>query len=199
MLIIPQRLLGESFIKVYFQSHNFTFLKKELEESLIGREAYISRHAISMVMEGEQHIRTYQGEVLKVKAGELAILKRGIYSISDLIIRGEKFKSFLLFFDLEEMPKLPLLAATERSESNQVLFTARQTAYFKGLLEICSRIVRPLSPTISPTIYNKITGAIGSSYFLQPEGRKFFDRFGTVRKIGAGQLYGKEFRQAFDH
>ncbi|MCI4667216.1 MAG: AraC family transcriptional regulator [Bacteroidia bacterium] len=81
-------------------------MKKKLSQELRGREAYISRHAISFVIKGKQHIRTYEGEILTANAGEFFIFKRGIYSISDLLGKDEGFESYLVFFTDDLISKL---------------------------------------------------------------------------------------------
>ncbi len=74
-------------------------LHKVLPEPLFDREGYISRHAISLVLAGEQRIRTFEDELIRVKAGELAIIPRGMYFVSDLLAGNRPFESLLFYFD----------------------------------------------------------------------------------------------------
>ena len=74
-------------------------LSKTLKESVINRAGYISNHVISILLEGEQQIRTYEDEVIRVKANEVLFIPRGMYSVSDLIPKDGSFRSLLFYFD----------------------------------------------------------------------------------------------------
>ncbi|GAB5550958.1 MAG: T3SS regulon transcriptional activator ExsA [Saprospiraceae bacterium] len=73
-------------------------LRKQSEVSLLERQSYLSLHAFTMVVSGEQKIETDEGQ-LNIKAGKMAFLRKGIYTINDLISQGGSFESYLLFFD----------------------------------------------------------------------------------------------------
>ena len=78
---------------------NVCILKKELSQSLINREGYISNHVVVMLLEGEQQIRTFDDEIIKVTAGEVLFIPRGMYHITDLKHENGKFRSLLFYFD----------------------------------------------------------------------------------------------------
>jgi len=109
MLIVPDKLLRQPSIEVYVHTPRFTYLKKNLRQSLEGRESYVSMHAITMVWEGRQIIRSEEGERLDIRPGQFALVKKGIYTITDLIAPSKGcFTSFLLYFEdkfLEEWLK----------------------------------------------------------------------------------------------
>lgn len=101
MLSIPNRLFDESFINTFFRSPNLSIIKKDLSNNALNRNSYISQHVISVVFEGEQRIHTYDGELISARAGEMLCLKRGFYTVTDLISQGKGFLSYLIFFDDE--------------------------------------------------------------------------------------------------
>lgn len=99
MILIPQRLFGAKEVTTVLRDDNICILSKTLHEPVLKREGYISNHVISIVISGEQHIRTYEDELLIVKAGEVLFIPRGMYCISDLVPQKGTFKSLLFYFD----------------------------------------------------------------------------------------------------
>jgi len=99
MILIPQRLFGDPLVEVIFRDGNVCILKKERDTPLINREGYISNHVISILLEGEQQIRTYDDEVITVRKNEVLFIPRGVYHITDLIPKSGKFRSLLFYFD----------------------------------------------------------------------------------------------------
>lgn len=99
MIQIPARLAELPIVEVYHRSPGCWMLRKKTELALLERQSYISLHAISMVVSGEQNIDTFDKGMLSIKAGEMAFLQKGIYTINDLISQDGSFESYLLFFD----------------------------------------------------------------------------------------------------
>ncbi|WP_020570925.1 AraC family transcriptional regulator [Neolewinella persica] len=103
MILIPQRLFNDKNVRTLMQDGNTCILHKELPEALIGREAYVSNHVISVVLAGEQRIKTYDDNVIHVRAGELVFLPRGVYYVTDLKPAADNFRSLLFYFDDEQI------------------------------------------------------------------------------------------------
>ena len=99
MILIPQRLFDDPRVTTILRDGNVCILKKEITHSLQNREGYISNHVISILLSGEQHIRTYDEERIMVKPGEVLFIPRGMYHITDLIPVSGKFTSLLFYFD----------------------------------------------------------------------------------------------------
>ncbi|MCI5083771.1 MAG: AraC family transcriptional regulator [Saprospiraceae bacterium] len=99
MILIPQRLFDSPAVKTIFRDGNVCILTKELAQPLENREGYVSNHVVSIVLEGEQRIRTYEDQVIKVKKNEILFLPRGLYYVSDLLPDEKPFKSVLFYFD----------------------------------------------------------------------------------------------------
>lgn len=99
MILIPQRLFASPGTKTILRDGNVCILSKELTEPVIKREGYISNHVVSVVLAGEQHIRTYEDELIKVQANDILFAPRGMYYISDLLPADGTFKSLLFYFD----------------------------------------------------------------------------------------------------
>lgn len=99
MILIPQRLFEDKHVKVILRDGNTAILTKSLDQPIVDRQGYISNHVISIVLSGEQHIRTYDEELIKVYPNELLFIPRGLYYVSDLMPKGDNFRSLLFYFD----------------------------------------------------------------------------------------------------
>jgi AraC-like DNA-binding protein len=99
MILIPQRLFESPQVHSILRNGNICILHKELTAPVLDREGYISNHVVSVVLEGEQHIRTYEDEIIRVKAGEVLFIPRGMYYVTDLLPEGGNFRSLLFYFD----------------------------------------------------------------------------------------------------
>ncbi len=86
-------------MQTLWQAGDLCMLHKKLPDPIYDREGYISRHAISLVLSGEQRIRTFDDELIRVQAGQLAIISRGLYFVSDLLSGKKPFESLLFYFD----------------------------------------------------------------------------------------------------
>lgn len=99
MILIPQRLFESPEVHTLLRDGNVCILHKELNAPVVEREGYISNHVVSVVLEGEQHIRTYEDDIIHVKAGEVLFIPRGMYYVTDLLPEGGNFRSLLFYFD----------------------------------------------------------------------------------------------------
>ncbi len=99
MILIPQRLFDAPGVATILRDGNVCILQKELTAPVLDRQGYISNHVISILLAGEQRIRTYDEKRIRVKAKEVLFIPRGMYHVSDLIPAGGAFKSLLFYFD----------------------------------------------------------------------------------------------------
>lgn len=99
MILLPQRLFGNPGVQTILKDQNVCILQKEIDTPILKREGYISNHVISILLQGEQILQTYDDEIIRIKASEVLFIPRGMYYISDVIPAGGKFKSLLFYFD----------------------------------------------------------------------------------------------------
>lgn len=118
MLIIPQQLFEQPSVRTLLRSGNTAILAKSLSEPVYEREGYVSNHVVSMVLDGEQRIYTPNDLQARVKAGELLLIPRGLYQISDLLpASGKPFRSLLFYFDDETVREF--LAQSEQKPTER--------------------------------------------------------------------------------
>lgn len=98
MILIPQRLFSQNEVKTILRDGNVCILEKQLTQSLINREGYISNHVISILLSGQQQIKTYEEQQITINAGEILFIPRGLYHITDLLPKQGRFHSLLFYF-----------------------------------------------------------------------------------------------------
>ena len=99
MILIPERLFSNTDVHVLLRKENNCILHKHLSQSIVDREGYISKDAISIIVNGHQSIETYDGAVVEAHANEALILPQGLYHVSDLLTQNGTFESLLFYFD----------------------------------------------------------------------------------------------------
>ncbi len=106
MITVPHRLLDLPTVDVLFYNEKSTILHKRLYSEMKARESYVSQPALSIVLQGEQIIRGADGSKIRLKAGQMSLMQKGIYTISDLIPTGETYESLVVFFDEDNVQKI---------------------------------------------------------------------------------------------
>ncbi len=99
MILIPQRLFDQAQVTTLLREGNVCILYKELTDPVIQREGYLSNHVLSLLLEGEQLLQTYEDHSIRLRAGEALFIPRGLYHITDLVPRTGSFRSLLFYFD----------------------------------------------------------------------------------------------------
>lgn len=99
MIIIPNRLYQEPFVEVLHQNKHFSILRKQLKQTLINRQSYVSMHAVSIVIAGKQKIVGNDGQVIHIKQGEIGFIKKGLYTVTDILSGQNDFQSYHLYFE----------------------------------------------------------------------------------------------------
>ena len=97
MITIPQRLIEDEVVEVLATDGQSFLIKKSLDQSLQGRNAYLSLPALNLVLKGQQLIRDYDGRQWSIAAGELVFMPKGLYTINDLIAENDHYTSLIFF------------------------------------------------------------------------------------------------------
>ena len=97
MILLPQRLFGQPGITTLLRDDTAAILTKSLTASLPAREGYVSCHTISLVRQGTQILRDREGRTYTASAGQLALLPRDLYYITDLIATEGTFESVIVY------------------------------------------------------------------------------------------------------
>lgn len=142
MILLPQRLFESPEVRIIMRDGNVCVLQKSLSAAVVQREGYISNHAVSIVRAGEQHIRTYDDTLIKVKAGEVLFIPRGVYQVSDLLPQSGNFESLLFYFDntlIEQFLAKAKISSVDRQKTPEYLKFGHSTTiqtFAEALLNI---------------------------------------------------------------
>lgn len=130
MILVPDRLVEQPNVVVYYKSPGLWLLHKESQEPILGRQSYISMPVFSLVKSGEQHIYTDEGEKIIVGPGKLVFLKKGIYTINDLLPRDGKFEAYLFYLAPRHLPRLGK-EPIDKEKNQQIFLTEAPLLLFQ--------------------------------------------------------------------
>ena len=122
MIVVPQIfILDEKMPKLMMDGLN-CILYKKIKESIYNTERFVSCCAFSIVTKGELQIKNLDGDFIKVSAGNIAFLPKGIFFLSDIISEKEDFEATVLFMEenlilefLKQQKHLPLKQIQEKA------------------------------------------------------------------------------------
>lgn len=110
MITVPARLLAMPEVSIIYRDADFCVLRKRLVRSTFDRHSYTNMHVLITIHSGEQHIVAEDGPVTVVTPGNPLMLRRGLYSVSDLVPgSGKLFDAFLIYFSGRALSHRPEL------------------------------------------------------------------------------------------
>ena len=96
-LTLPKALyLNPNISKILYDQQSCILFKK-LNENLLQRKKICTSHSFIYVIKGCVEIKTPQGEVISVNAGELLFMPRDCYLISDFLTKDKSIEMYLIF------------------------------------------------------------------------------------------------------
>lgn len=157
MIVIPQRLLDSSNVQLILAENQNYILHKQLSKAVIGREGYINKHAIVLILEGKQQIETYEKESIFLSKNQLLFLPRGLYRVTDLLPTSGSFSCLLFYFDEEILQKFltinPISNPFDTTRSTPCYLKTNTNshidAFGENLINNYSSIPNPSSPLLS--------------------------------------------------
>ena len=101
MVTVPDRLFDAPGVRTLHRSAGLAVLRKRVGEVLHERPSYVAMHALTLVSEGRQVVYDAEGgRRIRVGPGEVGVMRRGLYSISDLLAGSSGgFATTLVFVD----------------------------------------------------------------------------------------------------
>lgn len=145
MILVPQKLFDSEYVKVLLQDGLNCVLLKELDKSILNREAFISQHVINFIISGEQSIENE--ELLKVNMSfdKAVFITRDLYYITDLVSSKSSYKSLLFYLDDEIIQEFlsGYKPKVDKSKEYERVFRLRidkeLKQYFQSFLNIYNR------------------------------------------------------------
>lgn len=74
-------------------------IHKETRQQDLDNQRLLSAHALTVVRKGGLMVHTDEGIPTKVSSGQMVLLPKGLYAITDLIPENEVFEAVVFFFD----------------------------------------------------------------------------------------------------
>ncbi|MEM9983207.1 MAG: AraC family transcriptional regulator, partial [Bacteroidota bacterium] len=146
MLLIPDRLLKEDFVQVIHNSQQLVILKKKVTRTIQNRQSYVEKHVASIVLEGEQIIKTSEGNSIRIKQGEIGFAHKGIYTVTDVLPQKGCFQSVHFFFNDAMLNNLSSNESFSDNYTSPFLHISTPSAvslFIESLFELSERIHKP--------------------------------------------------------
>ena len=99
MVTVPDRLLTINGVTCLCNTPQITVLKKKLTSSSFERKCYLNRYAITLILQGQQWIQIDNQDSISVSAGQVSVLRTGLYTITDIVPDNGQFSSLHFFVD----------------------------------------------------------------------------------------------------
>ena len=116
MVSVPHRLLSLPYVEVLHESLDLVIVHKRLTAPMIERPSCLTMHALSLVSQGRQVVYDQAGSRIRVDAGEGGLMRRDLYTVTDLLAGGTgDFVATVVFFSDGLVRRA--LARSERGEA----------------------------------------------------------------------------------
>ena len=98
--VLPQAMYERDDIHKILRDGQSCVLYKEIGETTLHKEGFVSTHAITLVLQGRLQIEKYQCGIEMVNEGKMIFVPKGLYMISDCLQpNNEPFMAMVFFFD----------------------------------------------------------------------------------------------------
>ncbi len=101
MKILPQLFYQNPEVKKILVDGLSCVIYKEIKGPVYHKEGYVSTHAIVLVRKGQLRAENDKGFLGHVDEGQMILLPKGLYYISDILPEKETFEAMVFFFDEE--------------------------------------------------------------------------------------------------
>lgn len=99
--IVPQVLYHDPTVTKLLADGLSCILHKKIDEAVLGKEGYVSTHAITLVLQGVLKVEDDEGHVTMVEKDQLVFVPKGLYWITDKLPDNGHFECIVFFFDEE--------------------------------------------------------------------------------------------------
>jgi len=98
--ILPQKLYDDPVIRKILVDGHSGIIHKVLDEPVLGKEGFLSTHALTMVLQGTLRLENEDsGFFMDVPAGKLVFIPKGLYTVSDILPGNGAFEAMMFFFE----------------------------------------------------------------------------------------------------
>jgi AraC family transcriptional regulator, exoenzyme S synthesis regulatory protein ExsA len=98
--VLPQAMYENNAIHKILRDGQSCVLYKEIGQTTLNKEGYVSTHALTLVLQGKLQIEKHGCGTETVNEGQMIIVPKGLYMISDCLLpNNEPFVAMVFFFD----------------------------------------------------------------------------------------------------
>ena len=128
MRIVPEAFFQNPRIQKLMRDGDCAVIHKYTDRQDLDNHRLLSAHALTLVNSGGLMVHNDEGLPTRVNEGQMVLLPKGLYAITDLIPEGEGFEAMVFFFDDE------LIATFLASQGmgNMEVFCEPKPALFKA-------------------------------------------------------------------
>lgn len=99
MKIVPQAFYMASAIKKIMVDGDCCIIHKKTEVADLDNQRLLAAHALTVVLNGGLVVHSDDGLPVQVNSGEMILLPKGLYAITDIIPDRQAFEALVFFFD----------------------------------------------------------------------------------------------------
>lgn len=174
MKIVPQAFYQASKIQKIFVDGHCCIIYKHTKTADLDNHRLLAAHALTIVIKGGLLVHDDEGLPIQVNRGQMVLLPKGLYAITDLIPDGEAFEAYVLFFDDSVIKQLSLTQpVSPQAYANPKPTKFRQN---KNLTDYLSAFSKLYEAVQAPPELCKLKLIETLHYILQLEEGKAFEQ-----------------------
>jgi len=117
--ILPQKLYADPVIRKILVDGHSCIIHKVLAEPVLGKEGYLSTHALTMVLQGTLRLENEDNcFFMDVPAGNLVFIPKGLYTVSDILPANGAFEAMMFFFESDVIRQFLESQAFKKNDEN---------------------------------------------------------------------------------
>lgn len=97
--ILPQQFYEDPNMQKVLVDGLSCIIHKKLDATTLGKEGYVSTHAITMVLQGLLRVENMEGMFDEIPAGKMVMLPKGLHTVSDILPVSGHFEAIMFFFE----------------------------------------------------------------------------------------------------
>ena len=99
MKTVPHAFYEASAVKKIMVKGLSSIIYKQVSKAALDNDRFVATPALTVVLNGALQISAYDTDPIIISSGQMVLIPKGIYMISDLIPDGDHFEAMVFFFE----------------------------------------------------------------------------------------------------
>lgn len=99
MRVVPEAFYQNTGVRKIMVDGQCCIIHKETEQQDLDNQRLLSAHALTVVRKGGLMVHTDEGVPSRLSKGQMILMPKGLYAITDLIPENDVFEAVVFFFD----------------------------------------------------------------------------------------------------